>query len=32
MVLADRGFRRAGFLCWLQGHGLDYVVRLRAKG
>src|SRR3954467_15980962 len=23
VVLADRGFRRAGFLCWLQGHGLD---------
>jgi hypothetical protein len=31
VVLADRGFRRAGFLCWLQRRGLDYVVRL-SKG
>src|SRR5919199_407131 len=31
VVLADRGFRRAGFLCWLQRYGLDYVVRL-SKG
>ncbi len=31
VVLADRGFRRAGFLCWLQRHGVDYVVRL-SKG
>lgn len=31
VVLADRGFRRAGFLSWLQRHGLDYVVRL-SKG
>ena len=29
VVLADRGFGRAGFLCWLQRHGLDYVVRLK---
>ncbi len=32
VVLADRGFRRAGFLCWLQRHGLDYVVRLSKSG
>lgn len=31
VVLADRGFRRASFLCWLQRHGVDYVVRL-SKG
>jgi len=31
VVLADRGFRRAGFICWLQRHGVDYVVRL-SKG
>jgi hypothetical protein len=31
VVLADRGFRRAGFLSWLQRHELDYVVRL-SKG
>jgi Transposase DDE domain len=27
-ILADRGFRRADFLSWLQRHQLDYVVRL----
>ncbi len=33
VVLADRGFRRAGFLSWLQRHGLDdYVVRLSKGG
>jgi len=31
VVLADRGFRRAGFLTWLEYRDLDYVVRL-AKG
>jgi hypothetical protein len=31
VVLADRGFRRAGFIYWLQRHGVDYVVRL-SKG
>lgn len=31
IVLADRGFRRAGFICWLKCHGVDYVVRL-SKG
>lgn len=31
VVLADRGFRRAGFLTWLEYRGLDYVVRL-SKG
>jgi hypothetical protein len=31
VVLADRGFRRASFLCWLERHRLDYVVRL-SKG
>jgi Transposase DDE domain len=31
VVLADRGFRRAGFIRWLQHHGVDYVVRL-SKG
>ncbi len=30
VVLADRGFCRAGFLTWLEYRGLDYVVRLRA--
>jgi hypothetical protein len=29
VVLADRGFRRAGFLTWLKGNRLDYVVRLK---
>jgi hypothetical protein len=28
VILADRGFRRAGFLSWLERHHLDYVVRL----
>jgi len=32
VVLADRGFGRAGFLSWLQRHGLDYVVRLKKGG
>ncbi len=32
VVLADRGFRRAGFLSWLQRHGVDYVVRLSKGG
>ncbi len=31
VVLADRGFRRAGFLRWLEYRNLDYVVRL-SKG
>jgi Transposase DDE domain len=31
VVLADRGFGRAGFLTWLEYRGLDYVVRL-SKG
>jgi hypothetical protein len=31
VVLADRGFRRAGFLSWLQRREIDYVVRL-SKG
>jgi hypothetical protein len=31
IILADRGFRRASFLCWLEHHNLDYVVRL-SKG
>lgn len=29
VVLADRGFHRAGFIAWLERHGLDYVVRLK---
>jgi hypothetical protein len=29
VVLADRGFGRAGFLCWLERHKIDYVVRLK---
>jgi hypothetical protein len=29
VVLADRGFGRAGFLSWLQHHKIDYVVRLK---
>jgi hypothetical protein len=28
VILADRGFCRAGFLTWLEYRGLDYVVRL----
>lgn len=31
VVLADRGFCRAGFLTWLEYRNLDYVVRL-SKG
>jgi hypothetical protein len=31
VVLADRGFHRAGFLTWLEYRNLDYVVRL-SKG
>jgi DDE family transposase len=29
VILADRGFHRAGFLSWLKHHSLDYVVRLK---
>jgi hypothetical protein len=29
VVLADRGFRRASFIDWLQEHRLDYVVRIK---
>jgi hypothetical protein len=29
VVLADRGFRRAGFIGWLKSHGLHYVVRIK---
>jgi hypothetical protein len=29
IVLADRGFHRAGFLAWCERHDLDYVVRLK---
>jgi hypothetical protein len=29
VVLADRGFRRASFIRWLQEHHLDYVVRIK---
>lgn len=29
VVLADRGFGRAGFLNWLQCHGVEYVVRVK---
>lgn len=29
VVLADRGFRRASFIRWLQTHDLDYVVRIK---
>jgi hypothetical protein len=28
VVLADRGFHRAGFISWLQARRMDYVVRL----
>ncbi len=31
LILADRGFCRAGFLTWLEYRSLDYVVRL-SKG
>jgi hypothetical protein len=29
LILADRGFRRASFIGWLQEHSLDYVVRIK---
>ena len=29
VVLADRGFHRAGFIAWLERHRLDYVVRIK---
>jgi hypothetical protein len=29
IVLADRGFHRAGFIAWLERHHLDYVVRIK---
>ncbi len=29
VVLADRGFHRAGFIAWLERHHLDYVVRIK---
>ena len=29
VILADRGFHRAGFLAWLERHRLDYVVRIK---
>ena len=29
VVLADRGFHRAGFIAFLRRHRLDYVVRLK---
>ncbi len=29
VILADRGFGRAGFLAWLERHRLDYVVRIK---
>lgn len=32
VVLADRGFGRAGFLSWLRRHQIDYVVRLKKGG
>ena len=32
VLLADRGFGRAGFLSWLQRHEIDYVVRLSKGG
>src|SRR3954463_8740140 len=32
VLLADRGFGRAGFLSWLQRHRLDYVVPLKKGG
>lgn len=32
VILADRGFHRAGFLAWLERHHLDYVVRFFKKG
>ena len=32
VVLADRGFHRAGFIAWLGRHRLDYVVRIKKGG
>lgn len=32
VVLADRGFGRAGFIAWLERHRLDYVVRVKKGG
>jgi hypothetical protein len=29
VVLADRGFHRAGFIAWLERHHLHYVVRIK---
>jgi hypothetical protein len=29
VILADRGFGRAGFIAWLERHRLHYVVRVR---
>lgn len=29
VILADRGFHRAGFIAWLARHGFEYVVRLK---
>ena len=29
VILADRGFHRAGFIGWLERHHLNYVVRIR---
>jgi hypothetical protein len=29
VILADRGFHRASFIAWLEGHHLNYVVRIR---
>jgi hypothetical protein len=29
VILADRGFHRAGFIAWLERHHLDYVLRLK---
>jgi hypothetical protein len=32
VVLADRGFGRAGFIAWLEVHRLHYVVRIKKGG
>jgi hypothetical protein len=29
VIVADRGFGRAGFLAWLERHRLDYMVRIK---
>jgi hypothetical protein len=29
VIVADRGFHRAGFIAWLSPHHLNYVVRIR---